>query len=134
MPDPATLSFLIAGHADYFLDLGIEEVMGVGGEDDRGGIGSSSAAAQGDDLFSVGNKPGIQGHDADLHGHLEPLAQHSQGGGDNFRRVSPLELEAKRAVNSGQQVGGGQDLDPCSCNSCLVAASISSTPGSANPT
>ena len=101
----------LPGLADHLLDLGVEELVGVGGHDHHRRIGAAARAAHGDDLLPIGDQPGVQGHAGNLHTDLDPLAEHSERLGDDLRRVEAVELVAQRPVHPRQEVGGGQQSD-----------------------
>ena len=66
------------GFCDDFVSVDVEEVVGVGGFHEYGGIGASSGSGHGDDLLVHGYGAGVCGHDRDLKAHLHALAEESQ--------------------------------------------------------
>ena len=78
----------------------------MGGGNHHGGVGAPGSAADGNNFLPVRDQPGVQGHTRDLHAHLDPVAQHAQRLGHDFRGVNSSELVANGPVHTSQQVGG----------------------------
>jgi hypothetical protein len=75
---------------------------------DEGGICPFARAAQSHKIPTGFGVPRIRRHDADLDAHLGAFPEHAKRGRNNFRGIYTSELHAKRPVDTGHEMCGGE--------------------------